>query len=132
MSESATKIPWQRLTRFVIIGGGAFVIDFGLYYIFTRFGHFPYLASRTVSITLSMIWNFFLNRSWTFQATNGPITRQATRFIIVMVATSLLNLALMHVGVSTLHLNDLLTLVAVTGLITLVNFVFHQAWSYAE
>lgn len=132
MLTEISRLPWQRLVKFVIIGGIAFGLDFGLYFLLTRLGHFPYLASRAVSITGSMVWNFTLNRYWTFQATAGQVSRQATRFLIVMVATSLLNLALMRLGVSIWHLNDLVVLIVVSVLIMLVNFIAHHWWSYAE
>lgn len=131
MSLSWFKIlPWQRLIKFAFVGGSAFVIDFAIYFVLTRFGHIPYIASRIVSISLAMIWNFTMNRNWTFQAKTGKVRRQAPRFLIVMALTSLLNLVLMRVGVSSLHLNDLLVLVVVSLLIMLINFSAHQLWSY--
>jgi len=132
MESLAHRLPWQRLLKFAVIGGIAFVIDLGIYSILTRLGHVPYLISRAISITVAMVWNFSLNRGWTFQAQSGKISRQAPRFAIVMVVTSLISLGLMRVGVSTLHFNDLLVLVVVSALIMLVNFVAHQLWSYAD
>lgn len=124
------KIPWKRLIKFGLVGGSAFAIDFVIYFLLTRYAHVPYLASRMVSIACAFGWNFTLNRNWTFEAKAGSVKKQAPRFVIVMTATSLLNLALMRFGVSTLHLNDLLVLVGVSILIMGVNFLAHQFWSY--
>ncbi len=124
------KFPWARLIKFAIVGGIAFAIDFAIYLLLTRMLHVPYLLSRCFSIGAAMAWNFSLNRTWTFQAQSGKMSRQAARFTVVMVITSGLNLGLMRLGVSTLHLNDLLVLVAVSLLIMLVNFCAHHFWSY--
>ena len=119
-----------RYFKFGLAGGLAFVIDAGLYYILTRHGHLPYLLARTISITTSMIWNFLVNRYWTFQAAAGLIHRQAVRFTVVVTLTSLANLGLMKIGVSVLHLPDLAVLVTVSLLLMVVNYFAHRLWSY--
>ncbi|HSX41734.1 MAG TPA: GtrA family protein [Candidatus Saccharimonadales bacterium] len=131
MIASLKALPWQRLTKFAVTGGTALAIDTAIYLALTRVGHLPYLGARAVSLALAMIWNFFVNRHWTFQATTGNLTHQAGRFILVMTLTSLASLALMRLGVGVLHLNDLLVLLVVAALITLINFLAHSRWSYA-
>jgi putative flippase GtrA len=124
------KLPWQRLIKFAITGGSAFVIDFSMYYILTRFGHLHFITSRILSIGAALYWNFTLNRRWTFRAQTGRVTQQAPRFLLVMAATSVLNLGLMRIGVSTLHFHDLTVMVFVSLFIMGINFILHQFWSY--
>lgn len=124
------KLPWRRLIKFGMVGGSAFAIDFVIYVGLTRVGHLPYLLSRTISLAIAMVWNFTLNRNWTFRAREGKVQHQATRFLIVMGLTSLLSLGLMRVGVSYFHWHDLLVMIGVSLLIMLINFLAHQAWSY--
>jgi putative flippase GtrA len=124
------KLPWAQLIKFGITGGIAFAIDFAIYFGLTRFAHMPYLLSRTISLGVAMIWNFLANRYWTFRATTGHMGQQAVRFLIVMGITSLLNLWLMHLGVSVLHLHDLVVMVAASLIIMVINFCAHRLWSY--
>ena len=124
------RLPWQRLIKYVITGGMAIAIDFAIYYLLTRFLYLPYLASRTASFGVALVWNFTVNRNWTFQAKTGIVSRQATRFLIVMGVTLLLNLVLMRIGVSYLNINDLLVFIFVTGLTAVANFSAHMFWSY--
>ncbi len=126
------QIPWRRLLKFGITGGCAFAIDFAIYFALTRFGHAHYLVSRTISLSVAVIWNFTLNRYWTFEASAGKVGTQAPRFLIVIISTSIINLLLMRVGVTLLHLNDLLVIVAISLLIMLINFSAHYFWSYAK
>ncbi|MEK7181937.1 MAG: GtrA family protein [Patescibacteria group bacterium] len=118
--------------KFGITGGSALAIDVAIYYVLTRYGHVPYLLSRTISLGVAIFWNFSLNRHWTFRATLGKVQQQFPRFLAVIVMTSLLNLLLMKIGVSYLHLHDLLVIFLVSALITFINFFAHYFWSYAE
>jgi putative flippase GtrA len=126
------RIPLIRLMKFAITGGSALVIDVAIYFVLTRFLSIPYLVSRTVSLTVAIFWNFTLNRYWTFQAVDGNVGRQFSRFLIVIVSTSALNLALMRIGVSYLHLYDLLVIGIISVLIMMINFFAHSLWSYAD
>ena len=126
------KLPWWRLTKFVLTGGVALLIDVAIYFVLTRFGSVFYLLARAISLGVAIIWSFTVNRRWTFRATAGDIRQQAVKFLVVILSTSLLSLALMHVGVTLLHYHDLAVLLAVAVLTTLINFLAHQFWSYAS
>lgn len=126
------QVPWLKLTKFVITGGIALAIDVAIYYLLTRHGDVYYLLARTISLGVAILWNFSINRFWTFQATMGDVRWQALKFVVVIGATSLLSLALMHVGVTILEFHDLLVLLSVAVLTTLINFSAHSLWSYAE
>lgn len=130
--SSMKCLPWQRLFRFVITGGSALAIDVAIYFVLTRFGEVNYLVSRTVSLGVAIVWSFSINRYWTFEATAGRVRKQAMRFFIVIISTSLLSLGLMHLGVSSFHLNDILVLLSVSVFTTLINFSAHYFWSYAQ
>lgn len=119
-----------QASRFILVGGTSFIIDFGAYYILTRFGHFPYFLSRVFSVSLALIWNFTCNRYWTFRAGSGILSKQIVKYLIVIVSTSLANLGLMKFGVEILRLPDLLVLVVVAGFLALVNFILHRFWSF--
>lgn len=126
------QIPWWKLMKFVITGGIALVIDIAIYYWLTRYGGVYYLLARTLSLGVAILWNFSINRYWTFQATEGKVSRQALRFILVILSTSLLSLGMMKVGVSILHFHDLVVLLVVSAITTLINFSAHSLWSYKE
>ena len=124
------KMPWQRLARFIITGGAALLIDVVIYFILTRYFDIYYLLSRTFSLGIAIVWNFSVNRHWTFEAASGRVKEQVLKFLVVIGSTSLLSLVLMHIGVSYLHLNDLLVLLVASVITTLINFLAHSFWSY--
>ena len=120
----------MQAVRFILVGGVAFLIDAGGYYLLTRFCHLYYFNARLISLSLSLIWNFILNRYWTFNAKSGAISKQLIRFSIVIILTSLLNVLLMRLFVGTFHFPDIMVLVFVSVVIAIVNFIFHRFWSY--
>lgn len=124
--------PWHKLAKFLVTGGTALLVDMGIYFICTRYFGFHYLLSRVVSLAVAIVWNYSINRYWTFEAGAGKISRQFPRFLTVITLTSMLNLVLMRIGVEYLKLNDLLVILIVSGLIALINFSAHFLWSYAN
>ncbi len=123
---------WRRVIKFAITGGFALIIDIAIYFMLTRYGHVSYIVSRSISLGIAIIWNFTVNRYWTFQAIDGKMRDQVPRFLAVIIATSLLSLFLMRIGVSNLHINDLAVLLIVVPITTLINFFAHYFWSYAK
>lgn len=132
LASITQKVPWWKLTKFVVTGGIALAIDVAIYYALTRYGGVYYLLARTISLGVAILWNFSINRYWTFQATSGKLSRQAPRFIVVILSTSLLSLGLMKIGVSLLHFHDLAVLLFVSAITTLINFFAHSLWSYKK
>ncbi len=126
------RFPFWKLVKFVITGGIALGIDVVLYYLLTRYGHVYYLLARTLSLGVAIIWSFTVNRQWTFRAIEGDTRKQAVKFITVILATSLLSLGLMHVGVTLLHFHDLVVILFAAVITTLINFTAHSLWSYAK
>ena len=53
------KIPggeqfWEVM-RFLVVGGGCFVLEYVLLYTLTEYGHVPYLTSSAVAFTVSLL-----------------------------------------------------------------------------
>lgn len=123
--------PFWKLTKFVITGGIALGIDVAIYYLLTRYGQMYYLLARAFSLGVAIIWSFTINRQWTFRAIEGDARKQAAKFVIVILTTSLLSIGLMHIGVTVLHFHDLAVILVVSVITTLINFSAHSLWSYA-
>jgi putative flippase GtrA len=58
----------HHFTRYLVVGGTTFIIDFGLLVLFHgKFG-FNIAVATSISYWTSIIYNFILNRYWTFDA----------------------------------------------------------------
>jgi putative flippase GtrA len=66
MLFSPTSSLLQQFARYLLVGGGAFAIDFSALYLLTEFIGFHYLVSAAISFLLGLITNYWLSRLWVF------------------------------------------------------------------
>ncbi len=63
-----------RTIKFVLFSCSAGIIQIGSFTLMNEIAHFDYWVSYLVALVLSVIWNFTLNRRYTFKsASNVPI-----------------------------------------------------------
>jgi putative flippase GtrA len=62
-----------RFIKFALISASAGLIEIGSFALFNELIHWPYWLSYMIALILSVLWNFTLNRTYTFQsATDIP------------------------------------------------------------
>ena len=61
-----TDNTFLQFFRYLFVGGGAFVVDFGLLFVFTHFLNLHYLLSATLSFIAGLLVNYFISTSWVF------------------------------------------------------------------
>ena len=61
-----------RTIKFALFSASAGLIQFGSFTLLTLvFDEWPYMLRYVISLVLSVIWNFTLNRKFTFQSANN-------------------------------------------------------------
>ena len=77
--ESATtaktkNAEWLRVLKFVLFSASAGIIEMGTFALLNETLHLDYWLSYMIALVLSVLWNFTLNRKFTFKsAANVPI-----------------------------------------------------------
>ena len=65
---------WWQMVKFTLFSISAGVIQAGSFALFEELLHWTYWPSYLLSLTLSVVWNFTLNRRYTFKsAANVPV-----------------------------------------------------------
>ena len=65
---------WLRVVKFVLFSASAGLIEMGAFALLNETLHLDYWVSYMIALVLSVIWNFTLNRKFTFKsAANVPI-----------------------------------------------------------
>ena len=65
---------WKRVLKFVIFSASAGLIEIGSFALLNELLHLPYWLSYLIALVLSVLWNFTLNRKFTFRSTaNVPV-----------------------------------------------------------
>lgn len=116
--ESNKKKEALRAVKFTLFSASAGIIQMGSFALLNELLHLPYWLSYLIALVLSVLWNFTLNRKFTFKsATNIPIAmlKVACYYAVFTPLSTLLE----HYLTTTLGWNEYL----VTAINMILNFV---------
>lgn len=96
MTERLIERVW-RFARACIVGGGATVVDFSVLTMGIRLMELAPPTARIPALAAGATVQFFGNRTFTFRAQRGSLSRQAKLFAVFEVATLVINWSLYRV-----------------------------------
>ena len=72
--ETNKKKEWIRMVKFTLFSVSAGLIEIVSFSLLNELLHLPYWMSYLIALVLSVLWNFTLNRKFTFKSTaNVPV-----------------------------------------------------------
>ena len=84
---------FHQLLRFIIIGGGCAVIDFGTYSLLLGVLGWPVWLSKSISFILGTTASYLINRRFTFHGANtGNTKAKAGAFAVLYTITFFVNM----------------------------------------
>ena len=116
--EANKKKEVIRAVKFALFSASAGLIEFASFALLNETLHLPYHVSYIVALVLSVLWNFTLNREFTFQsAANVPVAmlKVACYYLVFTPLSTLLE----HALTGNLGWNEYL----VTAINMVLNFV---------
>ena len=112
-----------RKIKFTLFSISAGVIELGLFALLDNITNWNYWANYLIALTASVVWNFTLNREYTFKATNNVPIAMVKVAIFYAIFTPVSTIAGNHLA-ENLGWNDIL----VTILNMLCNFVLEYLY----
>ncbi|CAL99548.1 putative flippase GtrA [Saccharopolyspora erythraea NRRL 2338] len=119
---------FNQLIRFVVVGGGCAIIDYGTYMALLAGLGWPAWVSKTISFILGTTASYLINRKFTFSgAGTGNAGAKAGAFAVLYTVTFFVNVGTnqLLIWLTSPYANWQFTLIWVVaqGLGTLINFV---------
>lgn len=62
---------YLRFIKYTLLSASAGALEFGSFALFNEVFHWHYWVSYLIALVLSVIWNFTINRKFTFKSTNN-------------------------------------------------------------
>lgn len=113
-----------QIMKFGVVGGAAFLIDYGLLYVLTEFLHLHYLVSGTISFSVSVIFNYILSILWVFDTDkNGDKKKEFAVFIVLSVIGLGINQLILWIMVDGMGIYYMLSKIVSTAVVMVYNFI---------
>lgn len=114
----------QQIIRFAFVGGGAFVIDYGVMIFLTEVGGLNYLISSAISFTVSVIFNYIMSVKWVFNVSGERSqTQDFAVFIVLSVIGLGINSLIMWIAVDKFHIFYMIAKIGATAIVMVYNFI---------
>jgi len=124
----------SKFVVFCIVGGSSFLIDLVFFNIFYFFG-FGFLISRILAVLIALIFNFTLNRNFTFNARGERVRLQISRYIVIYSSANIINILVGFLIVSifgeSLLMGNVATVSGVLAAIP-VSFIGSLLWTFKK
>ena len=115
-----------QFLRYLVTGGLAFVVDFGLFALCLYVCGWHYLLANLVGLVAGLVLNYAMSIVWVFTTCNRTLEKQKTvefiLFAIVGIAGVGINQHLMYLMVDGLSLNEMLSKMVAAVLVLMWNF----------
>jgi putative flippase GtrA len=117
-----------RFLRFCIVGVTVASIDFGLVWFFS--GWTPPLVAVSIAYFTAVCCHFLLNKMWVFQCRRSDYIRQLIQYSVVVVASWLTTITIVHFCLSSFTTNLLIAKLFALPPATLAAFLLMQLFVF--
>ena len=120
---------YRGLILYAVFGALTTAINIAAYALCYRVLKLPNVPSNVVAWVLAVLFAFVTNKLYVFESKSlerGTVLRELVSFVGARLATGLLDLAVMFVGVDVLHGPDLVFKAASNIVVILLNYVFSK------
>lgn len=126
---------YEEGINYLIFGFLAFVLNYGLYYLFDNVLGMHYMVATVLSWVLTVVFAYWTNRTFVFKSKNKDaqsLLEEFLSFIGARVATELLEMGLMFLMVGCAGLNEMISKFVCQVLVIVANYFLSKLWIFKE
>jgi putative flippase GtrA len=131
VSEYMSYKALKQLLRYLIVGFSTVGLEFVNLRLFTEYIGLWYLASNTIAYIISFVFNFFLNRFWSFKS-SGNIKRQLLIYGVLFIINLALSNLVMYLLTDILGIMYMISKIFSVGLVVSWNFIIYKKIIFTE
>lgn len=112
----------NQILKFGVVGGIAFVIDFGILFLLAKVIGLNELISAAISFIISLTFNYFLSTKWVFEA-KKQTSKEVIIFVLLSVVGLGINEVLIYLGTKKLGIDVMIVKLFATAIVMVYNFI---------
>ena len=113
----------MQILKFGVVGGTAFLIDYGIFTILSQLLNIHYLIASIISFSISVIYNYILSIKWVFDVSKKQTTKEFIIFVILSVIGLGLNSLIMYISVDLMQIHEMISKIIATAIVMVYNFI---------
>lgn len=112
----------NQILKFGVVGGIAFVIDYGILFLLAKVIGLNELISAAISFIISLTFNYFLSTKWVFEA-KKQTPKEVIIFVLLSVVGLCINEVLIYLGTKKLGIDVMIVKLFATAIVMVYNFI---------
>ena len=112
----------NQILKFGVVGGIAFVIDYGILFLLAKVIGLNELISAAISFIVSLTFNYFLSTKWVFEA-KKQTPKEVIIFVLLSVVGLGINEVLIYLGTKKLGIYVMIVKLFYTAIVMVYNFI---------
>lgn len=112
----------NQILKFGVVGGIAFVIDYGILFLLAKVIGLNELISAAISFIVSLTFNYFLSTKWVFEA-KKQTPKEVIIFVLLSVVGLGINEVLIYLGTKKLGIDVMIVKLFATAIVMVYNFI---------